>query len=773
MKIEKQDLQDLDDGLKDNCDFQLKQMVSELASQKVFFNEILDTLPDLIFYKDLNSVFLGCNRAFATTIFGLTKEEIIGKTDFELLDAEAASFYRQKDLETLAAGKALKYEDQIALSDGRVIDIETVKTPFWDEQGNVAGLIGVGREITERKVLEKQLRVKAEYAELLFKTVPSAVLSVDKDGKIMRWNKIAEEITGYAAAEVIGKECAQMLHGVCRDDCKLCSRASDAPLMNESCKILCKDGQIRHVLKSIAVLKDEFGQISEKMECFEDITDMINLEDELRESKEGYAAIVNNAPQFVVIHNNGILKFVNDAGKEAMGYGENYIGRHIKEFVTENSMTLINLALSDKAKGTADVPYEIELIKQCGGIINVLLKGTEISFKGKKAILAVMIDITESKQLSAKLQASEEKLRAQEHQTYKELILAARVQRNSLPHSFVGEEVQVSTIFEPYSLVSGDFFNYKWFEDQKMLCGYIMDVTGHGVATALQTATFKMMLDNVLLNGEKIEKGALQRINQSIKQYVYEDSFLALLYFEFDLKAAVLKVISAGITLFLAAKPQECSLVPISGCYLGIIDDPEIEMVRIPLKAGEIYCMMSDGVSDLIELHGTKRQESFANYKNWLESLAGSPDRNDDFSVVCVEILQETKEAIVIEINNDGDLKLAQGDISDFLERNASIHSLILEVAINEAVNNGYCVSGRVCVKLRRVGGKLIIRVKDDGPGFNTERMNDHRKSEGNDDEFDELLAEEGGRGILLMRILCDKVTYNAKGNEVLLMKKI
>jgi len=66
----------------------------------------------------------------------------------------------------------------------------------------------------------------------------------------------------------------------------LCDKVIDSPLINEKCKIVTKDGQIRYVLKSIAVLKDESGEISEKMECFEDITSLINMQAELRESKD-------------------------------------------------------------------------------------------------------------------------------------------------------------------------------------------------------------------------------------------------------------------------------------------------------------------------------------------------------------------------------------------------------------------------------------------------------------------------------------------------------
>jgi len=872
------------------------QLEIELTNQKIFLKTMLDTISDYVFVKDINSTYVVCNKSKVEKYLGVNEDEVIGKTDFDLFseDLELAGVYRKQDRETFEAGIPLKFEGECSLIDGSVIDTETVKTPFFDEQGNLAGLIAITRDITNRKRLEKQLRGQAEYAELLFRTVPSAVISVDKHRKIIRWNKIAEQITGYTEAEVLGKECSRVLHGVGIEGCELCHKAKDSPLMNETCDIITKEGETRHVLKSVAILKDELGEISEKMECFEDITSLIEMEAELRESKEGYAAIVNNAPQIVVIIKEGIIKFINDAGKEALGYEDGYIDHHIKSFMTENSLGDIASELTNGIKRDHCVSYEIELIKKTGEIINVLLKGTDITFEREKATLAVMMDITESKQLNAKLRASEEKfrqvaetineiflvadqkrivyvspaykritgmpcqtlldnpqalaelihpvdrkmmqatfpqnflsinqatnvefriirpdgeirwlwlqsypardeansnsfkattivditdrkeiedkLRERERQNQMELLLAERVQRDSLPLPFAGNKVLVSTIFEPYSMVSGDFYNYKWFEEQNKLCGYIIDVSGHGVATALQTATFKMMLDIMLLTGKTIKEGHLQTINERIKNYLYEDSFVALLYFEFDLQARVLKLISAGITLFLAAKPDECSLVPISGCYLGIIDDPEIETVTIPIKAGEIYCMMSDGVSDLIESHGISKWESITEYTNWFEKLAESPDRNDDFSVICIEILSENMKTNTLRIKNEEDLERAQVIMSKFLERNAPIYAPLLEVAINEALNNGLHSAGEVQVKLRRMGDKLIMRVKDDGPGFNIKKVNSQHEKERYEEAFDELLEEEGGRGILLMRTFCDKVIYNAKGNEVLLMKKL
>ncbi|EGW39411.1 PAS domain S-box protein [Desulfosporosinus sp. OT] len=246
-------------------------------------------------------------------------------------------------------------------------------------------ILGMVRDITERKRLEKKLREQVKYAELLFRTVPSAVLSVDKHRKIFRWNKIAEEITGYTAEEVMGKECSVVLHGVGIEGCELCRNATDSPLITENCRIMTKDGQIRHVLKSVAILKDEYGQISEKMECFEDITEMINMEAELRESKERYAAIVNNAPQIVVIHKKGIVEFVNDTVIGVLGYREEEcIGRHMKDFMTESSLMLVNSVLLDRSEGKASFPYEIELIKKSGEIVNVLLRGTDVTLESDR-----------------------------------------------------------------------------------------------------------------------------------------------------------------------------------------------------------------------------------------------------------------------------------------------------------------------------------------------------------------------------------------------------
>ncbi|MDR3601538.1 MAG: ATP-binding protein [Desulfosporosinus sp.] len=127
----------------------------------------------------------------------------------------------------------------------------------------------------------------------------------------------------------------------------------------------------------------------------------------------------------------------------------------------------------------------------------------------------------------------------------------------------------------------------------------------------------------------------------------------------------------------------------------------------------------------------------------------------------------------VLFIKNDEELERAHVMMSELLERYAPSQALRLEVAVNEAINNGFNSGGRVCVKIRRVGDKMIIRVRDDGPGFNTKEVNVELKKNIFIEKFEEIQESKGGRGILLMKLFCDRVIYNTKGNEVLLMNKL
>lgn len=136
-----------------------KKYQIELQNQKQFSKYMMDVIPDLIFFKDLNGAYLGCNKAFAQHFIGTTEEEIIGKTDMDFVaDSELAQFFIERDQTVIKSGKTMSNEEIVQYANGEHIHLETVKTPFVDGNGNISGLIGVARDITDRKHIEFQLK---------------------------------------------------------------------------------------------------------------------------------------------------------------------------------------------------------------------------------------------------------------------------------------------------------------------------------------------------------------------------------------------------------------------------------------------------------------------------------------------------------------------------------------------------------------------------------------------------------------------------------------
>jgi len=110
---------------------------------------VMNCIPDVIFYKDLNGVYRGGNKAWAK-LAGKPLDQLLGKTDFDLFPAELAKLFRQKDKEMLVHQESSSNEEWVQYPDGRRVLLDTLKTPWLDEQGKLLGVLGISRDITGR-----------------------------------------------------------------------------------------------------------------------------------------------------------------------------------------------------------------------------------------------------------------------------------------------------------------------------------------------------------------------------------------------------------------------------------------------------------------------------------------------------------------------------------------------------------------------------------------------------------------------------------------------
>ena len=144
----------------------LKNNTKELEDKTLFLNSVINTIPDLIWLKDINGVFLACNKIFEK-LFGATEEEIIGKTDFDFVDEELATFFRNNDKKVIKANCSIENEEYLVFADGSYEGLfDTVKTPMKDSNGKVIGVLGIAHDISERKFKEEELLKLANYDTL-------------------------------------------------------------------------------------------------------------------------------------------------------------------------------------------------------------------------------------------------------------------------------------------------------------------------------------------------------------------------------------------------------------------------------------------------------------------------------------------------------------------------------------------------------------------------------------------------------------------------------
>ena len=117
------------------------------ADQLEIVTTAMNSIPDIIFYKDADGVYRGGNSAWAA-LAGKPLDQLIGKTDFDLFPADVAKSFQSYDKAMLESGKARRNEEWLTYPNGRKVYVETLKTPWIGNDGKVLGVLGVCHEIT-------------------------------------------------------------------------------------------------------------------------------------------------------------------------------------------------------------------------------------------------------------------------------------------------------------------------------------------------------------------------------------------------------------------------------------------------------------------------------------------------------------------------------------------------------------------------------------------------------------------------------------------------
>lgn len=196
---------------RDTLEHHVAERIAEISLTRNRLELLLRTIPDLIWLKDAEGTYLLCNPMFER-FFGAKESEIVGKSDYDFVDRELADFFRAKDRLAMEKHAPSVNEEWLTFADdGRHALMETIKTPMIDETGSLIGILGVARDITERKNAETRISqlghlyaalshcnktiVHASSPEEVFAEVCRGIVS--ESGISMAWIGLIDPETGF------------------------------------------------------------------------------------------------------------------------------------------------------------------------------------------------------------------------------------------------------------------------------------------------------------------------------------------------------------------------------------------------------------------------------------------------------------------------------------------------------------------------------------------------------------------------------------------------
>jgi diguanylate cyclase (GGDEF)-like protein/PAS domain S-box-containing protein len=306
---------------------------SLLEAEKNLLQSIIDGIPDIIFYKSTDGIYLGCNKAFSN-LLQLKSEQIKYHNDYDLFDCQQADKFIKADQFVLQENQSWMDEEWITTPDGVEHIFRTQKTPFTHLSGKIQGIVGVGRDLAAQKHIEKQLRRSEITYRNIITTAQDGFVIVSVDGRIIESNQSFANMTGYTLDELIDKPINQIETSEKHQfSSQNILTAKQTKTINYTSLHKHKLGHLFHVDVNVSFWDGDDSMFF----CFvKDISERINAEQKLLNSESKFRQIFEKIPSISVqgYDKNRSVIFWNQASESLYGYSkEQALGQQLENLI--------------------------------------------------------------------------------------------------------------------------------------------------------------------------------------------------------------------------------------------------------------------------------------------------------------------------------------------------------------------------------------------------------------------------------------------------------
>ncbi|MBD3369921.1 PAS domain S-box protein [Candidatus Fermentibacteria bacterium] len=393
-----------------------KQLIEELNELRDrlddknthWWRTLVDSVPDIIMTVHRDGAITYINHA----IPNLPPEKVVGRNvaDFALpehLDITMSTIERVFDSKEAASFEGAG----TAGPEGDVVYASTHIGPLI-EHGQVVSAILVIRDVTARVQAEEELLDSQKRLQDIAFSSGDWIWEVDAEARFTFAAGRVKQILGYGPEELIGKTPFELMP---ENEAKRVGEIFEgiasrkAPVVDLENRNLTREGDIVHILTNGVPLLGEDGELLGYRGVDKDITDRKRRERELRQAEQLYSSVVEGSKDAIIIHQDGVIKFVNSAACEQTGFSrDELVGREMLSFVVPEDRELAGKRVADKLAGKP-VPglYEISVISKEGPPIPVEINAGVIDYDAKPAILVFFRDLTERKEAEKAIRESE------------------------------------------------------------------------------------------------------------------------------------------------------------------------------------------------------------------------------------------------------------------------------------------------------------------------------------------------------------------------------